>query len=123
MCIRDSGNADQKHAGCRFAASGAGLLSLFLVSAQKKGNTAADHRRAQHADPDIQVIIIACLRDRLGRIGDVYKRQSTQKAAGKEHQDIPLTGRQNRQVSAGYLHRGENGMVVRYLADVYKRQT
>ena len=41
---------------------------------------------------------------------------STEKAAGKEHQDIPLTGRQSRQVGAGYLHRGENGMVVRYLA-------
>ena len=41
---------------------------------------------------------------------------STEKAAGKEHQDIPLTGRQNRQVGASYLHRGENGMVVRYLA-------
>ena len=42
---------------------------FFLISAQEKGNTAADHRRAQHADPDIQVIIIACLRNRLGRIG------------------------------------------------------
>ena len=41
---------------------------------------------------------------------------SAEKAAGKEHQDIPLTARQSRQVGAGYLHRGENGMVVRYLA-------
>ena len=41
---------------------------------------------------------------------------STEKAAGKEHQDIPLTGRQRGQISAGHLHRGENGMVVRYLA-------
>ena len=41
---------------------------------------------------------------------------SAEEAAGKEHQDVPLTGRQSRQVGAGYLHRGENGMVVRYLA-------
>ena len=63
------GNTDQKHTGCRFAAPGTGLLAFFLVSAQEKGNTAAEHRRAQNADPDIQVIIIACLRDRLRRIG------------------------------------------------------
>ena len=63
------GNADQERAGCRFAAPGTSFLSLFLVSAQEKGNAAADYRRAQHADPDIQVIIIACLRDRLRRIG------------------------------------------------------
>lgn len=41
----------------------------FSCKRTEKGNTAADHRRAQHADPDIQVIIIACLRDRLRRIG------------------------------------------------------